>query len=1653
MKIDLKIADLIDVPPVQTVIRLADGSGQSESIMGSFVFTSDVSNHVSILTDALAKKNGRGFFLQGDFGSGKSHFLATLSGWLSKRPGYDELQSRHAGLARISDSGRKFLPVDISLVKNRAGRPLEQIIIESTENALSDNGIHETLTPRATFLTALKSLLKNPDRAAEFAEYAGISETVDAFIVSQPKAAYIQGVGFYKHLGMTAPEMLVEDRHETFARAIRSVRDAGFDGLVLIIDELSEYFRSKPDARSLNEDARTLQLLGELSETEPIWIIAAVQESIERTGDISQVTFLKIKDRFPVKFVLSTVHITALISQRLVRRKPGSEATLAKIHRYLQGHFPSFDHSLETFLDTYPVHPDTILLLNGLGDLFSEHRGIVDYVHSRIAGDPGRQIKGILDRPAYELLAPDSIYDHFSIRMAEFSAFNVYPRHIIPHLEEVIDSILEKPEDRHLSRRIIRILVLHAIHPTAKSPAVRRVAEWTAFTIWDHDPGMNVQFIAEALLDPLVEESRFLLKHRAQSGDPFDTVYEITIRENPAKVLKARIDRVASDLPADDTRLFLMPLTQMEASASWPGPAVFQEGLLRMISWRNTSRRGRVIFLTPGREAEIENNLSQKIQSGDVDFAMVIGAGAFDFSLPNTAVWKMPVLSDEGALKTLKEFAAANLVADGLKATNPADAPLMEPAAETIEKLAPAAQQAALYLFYCGQFSDHRIPVEPVIKKIKRFDRLLEWAGEVLLDDRYPGFRDIAPRNIRPSPLDYQRLIDEFVSPGTLTLQKAHAKKLSDAIEGLAKPLGLVELRSGTYIFSPDPDSHPLLSSVFGLIRAAGDTRLSDVMFSLKTGKYGMTEDAIRFLFSALAHGGLITLIKNGRAVPVEMLGLTRIESVDQVAPGEVIGRHDRETLMHECPFLAPAEGWQSFGLRQQREAWRQVVKFGKWAQQTKELQNRMRSHSDFNAFEAFELKNLTAKLETIQNLAQAIRPSLQAREGLKQFLTAWRSSGIKASDIDYLKKFQNFFTRNADRIIFINHYLQNEIVKKFISADIDLAGMEQDIGELLAQPEQIVVGGEMSRLNDAFERFRSSYLEYYRRAHDAYYSALGKKSFSRFTERAIDILRKLGAVEILDRPEGSEALLKKIDSPTAPVCKKNLTEELTRSPVCGCGFLPGTDQSTPDSNDDIESAIESMLKRYLHILSRPEIKEALAARAFALKDAKPGSAGRLKSMIDLIGSDHPAPSALMDILDSGTAAEIDKALSRRVPIEKRNVNDLMYQLNGRRLASSQIMETVRAWVAESDDSKVIALNAASESGVSRDPDALSWWPMLHPELFQDDPGYANSSLANQLESSLESHYPSSALQKKLVFSDDKTLLRFIMEERFHTGALRSAWLLFAERIISGADWPGKPGIRSRHIDPKINGQVVLRLSSLKQISQFKHKFFPDSLRIRIPISEIITDAWVSKELRDLTLKKLQNLHNRGADWMATLPPTPVIDLDDDPIVIILDGVSPDVWLEIPDGLNIDPDHVNYSWSRLEAEPKTAPAISSLFGFSGDPYDEFAARGVAYHQLKGNEENKFSDILPVFSKNQAAVIRVSLLDETAHAAYLALADMPGAVIDLLNHILPAIIETYTNSDNRKLILTTDHGLSLESGRLVHGKGGVFEKAIFRAEWE
>jgi hypothetical protein len=332
----------------------------------------------------------------------------------------------------------------------------------------------------------------------------------------------------------------------------------------------------------------------------------------------------------------------------------------------------------------------------------------------------------------------------------------------------------------------------------------------------------------------------------------------------------------------------------------------------------------------------------------------------------------------------------------------------------------------------------------------------------------------------------------------------------------------------------------------------------------------------------------------------------------------------------------------------------------------------------------------------------------------------------------------------------------------------------------------------------------------------------------------------------------------------------------------------------------------------------------------------------------------------------------------------------------------------------------------------------------MHPELYREQA----ASGFREFETALERQYPAVRLRKKLASLDDNLLARFICEEPFHIQAIRTAWLELAERVLTGTSWPAEAGAYSRCADPETGGTIREGLKILRRICELANAPHPDKLKIRIPMSELWVHQWSSRELSSLVFEKVQAAARRGNEWLTTLPPIIPVDLSLNPLVLVIDGVSPDIWLETGERLEAAAAAGKLSWHRLEVAPRTATAIAALFGFSGDALDEFHARDIDYHQVKGDEIHGLANLLPDFTPEKPVIIRISRIDDAAHAARLRLAQMPAEIAGFLNTELPRLLQIAA-AQRRQVIITTDHGLTLSHTGLSHGAGGVFEQAVFR----
>lgn len=131
------ISELIDVPEAvhsgDFVLSLSQGISEIEQTVGDYVVTTELSARfdeaLSIIKSALAGRSSKAAYLDGSFGSGKSHFMAVLSALLDNNPAA-RAKEELAGVVNKYDGdvigGKRYLQVPYHLVGKQS---LEEAIL------------------------------------------------------------------------------------------------------------------------------------------------------------------------------------------------------------------------------------------------------------------------------------------------------------------------------------------------------------------------------------------------------------------------------------------------------------------------------------------------------------------------------------------------------------------------------------------------------------------------------------------------------------------------------------------------------------------------------------------------------------------------------------------------------------------------------------------------------------------------------------------------------------------------------------------------------------------------------------------------------------------------------------------------------------------------------------------------------------------------------------------------------------------------------------------------------------------------------------------------------------------------------------------------------------------------------------------------------------------------------------------------------------------------------------------------------------------------------------------------------------------------------------------------------------------------------------
>ncbi|PGB08060.1 DUF6079 family protein [Bacillus toyonensis] len=313
-----KIRDLIHFEDVEEVIKIRK-QGQEDNIVSKYVISKKIKDHLIYMFELLNSDTHKSFNIIGNYGTGKSHFLAFIAALLEKK------------------DTRKLISEEE--IKEAALKFKREFVVVKFE------------CPAAKEVPLRKIFYDNVQRQLE--------EKYDFDI---------EDINLEIHY----------DNKENIGWIIDQIKEENPElGLLVIVDEISDFLKQK-DKNDMTYDLNFLRELGEASQEYDFLYIGAMQEHVftdpkyvEQAKNIA-----RISERF-VDITITKEDINRVISQRIVSKTANQRVQLEEQLSEFQRYFTNFAAEIEKYINLYPIHPYVINVFEQLP--YFENRGILHF--------------------------------------------------------------------------------------------------------------------------------------------------------------------------------------------------------------------------------------------------------------------------------------------------------------------------------------------------------------------------------------------------------------------------------------------------------------------------------------------------------------------------------------------------------------------------------------------------------------------------------------------------------------------------------------------------------------------------------------------------------------------------------------------------------------------------------------------------------------------------------------------------------------------------------------------------------------------------------------------------------------------------------------------------------------------------------------------------------------------------------------------------------------------------------------------------------------------------------------------------------------------------------------------------------------------------
>ncbi|MFQ5613427.1 MAG: hypothetical protein ACE5H9_14975 [Anaerolineae bacterium] len=466
----------------------------SRQMVETYIFTDTIRAYFDEILDAVARGHGQAFWVQAEYGAGKTHFLVTLAALLADtRDGlWSSVQDDQIRLAQRRLGPTRLFPVVLSLRGQGGG---DTYLGRSLLDVLLEEGFHNAL--EATGLAAQVQVTAAED-ILEWLEHKAspaIRAEAETFVQQQtgqrlPNYRDNEGIeataGLLREYFASAgirPEIAagMKARLGHIYRQLTDPAGPGYNGLLVVIDEYEGWEKSHNTPQELSHDTELLETLGFLLPRDlgyQVYTIVASQSAVPAKLQGSQAG-----DRFiniPILAQNNERDYDIIISRRARGLADSRTPEINDHYTYYSQHFAFAQHLSEAeFRDIFPFQPRCFEVVRRITarDLPTARSGLL--VFWQVVNQADLLKKTSLIRLTDMTCSSHLVEDCLSKSVYKDS-YNAYKAAL-----EALDMLdLEEPEDLELARDTLTTLYLWylAFMEQPRRMSLKELAEATLTT-------------------------------------------------------------------------------------------------------------------------------------------------------------------------------------------------------------------------------------------------------------------------------------------------------------------------------------------------------------------------------------------------------------------------------------------------------------------------------------------------------------------------------------------------------------------------------------------------------------------------------------------------------------------------------------------------------------------------------------------------------------------------------------------------------------------------------------------------------------------------------------------------------------------------------------------------------------------------------------------------------------------------------------------------------------------------------------------------------------------------------------------------------------------------------------------------------------------